>query len=73
MHHCSAFYPIGIENDMSSISNVLARINNSLEQQNIDGNSCVQRIICSHVHDAQTNLKHDEAGTVDQVIYAVAK
>lgn len=58
---------------MSSINNVLARIDNSLEQQNIDSSSCVQRIICSYVHDAQKNLQNGEAGTIDQLVYAVSK
>lgn len=64
---------LGIENEMSSLNNVLARIDNSLEQQNIDSSSCVQRIICSYVHDAQKNLQNGEAGTMDQLVYAVTK
>lgn len=58
---------------MSSINNVLARIDNSLEQQSIDSSTCVQRIVCSYVHDAQKNLQNGEAGTVDQLIYATTK
>lgn len=58
---------------MSSINSVLARIDNSLEQQNIDSSSCMQRIICSYVYDARKNLQNGEAGSIDQIVYAVTK
>lgn len=58
---------------MSSVTEVLARIDNSLEQNNIDSSSCMQRIICSYVNDAQKNMKTGEASTVDQFVYTLAK
>lgn len=73
-HHLFYNFPFkGLENEMSSINNVLARIDNTLEQQNIDSSSCVQRIVCSYVHDAQKNLQNGEAGTIDQLIYTMTK
>ncbi|XP_017779639.1 PREDICTED: uncharacterized protein LOC108564947 [Nicrophorus vespilloides] len=61
-----------LENDMSSITDILARVDNSLEQHNIDSSSCMQRIICSYVHEAQNNMQKGEANTVDQLVYAIS-
>ncbi|XP_044264731.1 uncharacterized protein LOC123011391 [Tribolium madens] len=61
-----------LENDMSAITDVLARIDNSLEQHNIDSSTCMQRVICTYVNEAQRNMMTGEANTLDQFIYAVA-
>jgi hypothetical protein len=66
-------YCLGLENDMSSITETLARIDNSLEQHNIDSSSCMQRVICSYVNEAQKNMQTGEANTLDQFIYALSK
>lgn len=58
---------------MSAVTEVLARIDNSLEQNNIDSSSCMQRIICSYVNSAQKNMQTGEATTVDQFVYTIAK
>ncbi|VEN58188.1 unnamed protein product [Callosobruchus maculatus] len=57
-----------LEGDMSSVTNVLARIDNSLEQQNIDSSACMQRIICSYVQDAEKNKKSGEMGSIDELV-----
>lgn len=61
---------LGLENDMT---NVLARIDNSLEQHNIDSSTCMQRIICTYVNDAQKNIKNGEANTIDQFVMELSK
>lgn len=58
---------------MGSLTDVLARVDNTLEQHNIDSSSCMQRVICSYVHDAQKNIKMGEANSVDEFIYALTK
>nr|CAH7714600.1 unnamed protein product [Callosobruchus chinensis] len=58
----------GLEGDMSSVTNVLARIDNSLEQQNIDSSTCMQRVICSYVQDAEKNKKSGEMGSIDELV-----
>lgn len=55
------------------MTNVLARIDDSLEQQNIDSNACMQRIICSYVNEAQKNMQSGEGTTVDQFVYSITK
>lgn len=73
VYFLSIIINLGLENDVSSVTDILARIDNSLEQNNIDSSSCVQRIICSYVNDAQKNMQTGEAGTVDQFVYTIAK
>lgn len=58
---------------MSSVTDILARIDNSLEQQNIDSSTCMQRIVCSYVHDARRNINNGEANAVDEFIFGLTK
>lgn len=58
---------------MSAITDVLARIDNSLEQHNIDSSICMQRVICTYVNEAQRNMQTGEANSLDQFIYAITK
>ncbi|KAJ8935446.1 hypothetical protein NQ314_012866, partial [Rhamnusium bicolor] len=60
-----------LENEMSSVTEILSRIDNSLEQNNIDSSSCIQRIICSYVNDAQTNIKNGEASSMDEFVFGL--
>ncbi|XP_023310503.1 uncharacterized protein LOC108907633 [Anoplophora glabripennis] len=60
-----------LENEMSSVTDILARIDNSLEQQSIDSSTCIQRIICSYVHDARKNINNGEANGVDEFIFGL--
>ncbi|XP_050510948.1 uncharacterized protein LOC126887450 [Diabrotica virgifera virgifera] len=61
-----------LETEMSSVTDVLARIDNSLEQHNIDSSSCIQRTICSYVNSAQKNIKNGEATGVDEFITSLS-
>ncbi|KAK4884480.1 hypothetical protein RN001_000751 [Aquatica leii] len=56
----------------SVITDILARVDNSLEQHNIDSSSCMQRIICSYVNEAQKNINNGEQNTVDEMVYAIS-
>ncbi|RZC31918.1 zinc finger protein-like 1, partial [Asbolus verrucosus] len=60
-----------LEDDMSSVTEMLARIDNSLEQHNIDSSSCMQRIICTYVNEAQRHMQTGEANTIDQFIFSL--
>lgn len=58
---------------MSSVTELLSNIDSSLEKRNIDSSSCVQRIICSYVNEAERNMQKGDANTIDQVIYSVTQ
>lgn len=64
---------LGLENDMSSITELLSNVDKSLEKLNIDSSSCVQRIICSYVNDAQKNLKNGEASTIEEMVSSITR
>ncbi|KAF5280858.1 hypothetical protein FQR65_LT03007 [Abscondita terminalis] len=74
----SVFHSIGpgyrsLDNtNSSSITDILTRIDNSLEQHNIDSSSCMQRMICSYVNEAQKNIKNGEQNTVDEMVYSIS-
>ncbi|KAG5865711.1 hypothetical protein JTB14_007174 [Gonioctena quinquepunctata] len=61
-----------LENDMSSVNDLLARIDNSLEQNNIDSNSCIQRMICSYLNEARINVNNGESSGLDEFVYALS-
>lgn len=67
------YVPLGLDDDSSIFTNALSKLDNALEEQHIDSTSCMQRVICSYVYEAQKNMKNSEATTVDQIIYSVAK
>ncbi|XP_036345933.1 uncharacterized protein LOC118755209, partial [Rhagoletis pomonella] len=52
------------DNDISSISNIVKRIDHILAQNNVDSTSCTQRAVCSYVRSTKYNIK---AGVSDQV------
>ncbi|KAJ8926011.1 hypothetical protein NQ315_009866 [Exocentrus adspersus] len=60
-----------LEDEMSSVSDVLARIDNSLEQHNIDSSTCIQRVICTYVNDAGKNINNGEATALDEFIVSL--
>ncbi|KAF2892935.1 hypothetical protein ILUMI_13229 [Ignelater luminosus] len=73
----SVFHMVGpgyrsLDSNTSAVTEILSRIDNTLEQHNIDSSSCMQRVICSYVHEAQKNLENGEGSTVDQVISALS-
>ncbi|CAH0551739.1 unnamed protein product [Brassicogethes aeneus] len=61
----------GLENEMTSLSDIMAKVDNALEQHNIDSSSCMQRIVCSYVNEAQKNIKTGESNTMDEFIYGL--
>ncbi|XP_074042074.1 DM4/DM12 domain-containing protein Desiccate [Leptinotarsa decemlineata] len=61
-----------LENEMSSVNELLARIDNSLQQNNIDSNSCIQRMICTYLNQAKTNINNGESNTLDEFAYAIS-
>lgn len=58
---------------MSSVTNLLSRIDNSLASNDIDSTSCTQRIICNTVTDAIKNQKAGEATSVDEFVLSFTK
>ncbi|XP_030763425.1 uncharacterized protein LOC115887988 isoform X1 [Sitophilus oryzae] len=61
-------YARGLDTDMSSVTNILSKIDDSLAANNIDSSSCAQRIVCSFVHDAVKNQKAGETTSADEFI-----
>ncbi|KAF5297078.1 hypothetical protein FQA39_LY02658 [Lamprigera yunnana] len=59
-------------NNASAVSDILSKIDNALEEHHIDSSSCMQRIICSYVNEAQKNINNGEQNTIDQMIYGVS-
>ncbi|KAK9703150.1 DM4/DM12 family [Popillia japonica] len=71
-HLFSSNYGYRSLDDSSTVTDVLSKLDNALEEQHIDSTSCMQRIICSYVHEAQKNVKNSEASTTDQIIYSLS-
>nr|XP_022910947.1 uncharacterized protein LOC111421983 [Onthophagus taurus] len=61
-----------LDDQNSILTDIMARLDNSLEQNHIDGNSCMQRVICSYVHEAQKKIKDGGASTIDEIIFSVS-
>lgn len=59
--------------EMSPITELLSKVDNSLEKHNIDSSSCMQRVICSYVRDAQKNMNNGEASTTDQIVNTITR
>lgn len=73
----SIFHMVGptyrsLDSNTSAITDLLSRIDNSLEQHNIDSSSCMQRIVCSYVNEAQKNKENGEATTMDELVYTLS-
>ncbi|XP_066146934.1 uncharacterized protein [Euwallacea fornicatus] len=66
-------YARGLEEEMSTVTNLLSRIDNSLAANDIDSTSCTQRIICNVVNDAVKNTKAGEASSVDEFVLTFTK
>ncbi|KAJ8949224.1 hypothetical protein NQ318_022736, partial [Aromia moschata] len=60
-----------LEDEMSSVTEILSRIDNSLQQHNIDSSSCVQRIICTYINGAKNNLNNGEATGWDEMAFSL--
>ncbi|KAL1514068.1 hypothetical protein ABEB36_003391 [Hypothenemus hampei] len=66
-------YARSLEEEMSSVTNLLSRIDTTLAANNIDSTSCTQRIICNIVNDAIKNQKSGEATSVDDFVLSFTR
>ncbi|CAG9766035.1 unnamed protein product [Ceutorhynchus assimilis] len=66
-------YRRSLEDEMSTITNLLSKIDNSLEANNIDSTSCTQRMICNIVNDAMKNEKAGESTAFDEFVASFTK
>ncbi|KAB0792767.1 hypothetical protein PPYR_14726 [Photinus pyralis] len=71
-HMLAPGYRNSSSSNSSAISDILARIDNSLEEHHIDSSSCMQRIICSYVNEAQKNVQNGEQSTVDELLLNIS-
>lgn len=66
---------LGLDNDgMSSIvTDLLSNVDRSLEKLNIDSSSCVQRIVCNYVNEAEKNTKQGKATTIEETVNSITR
>lgn len=57
----------------SSLTELLSKVDKSLETFNIDGGSCVQRLVCSYVDEAAKKTKEGKGNTVDEMVQTIVK
>lgn len=58
---------------MSTVTNLLSKIDNSLAVNSIDSTACTQRIVCNTVRDAVKNAKTGEATSVDEFVLSFTR
>lgn len=64
---------LGVENELESVTDILSRFDKTLEEHNIDSSSCMQRVICTYVQDAQKNIMSGQPNTLDEFIQTVTR
>lgn len=75
LHICfnQSFKIAGVENELESITDMLSRFDKTLEEHQIDSSSCMQRVICTYVQDAQKNIVNGQSSTMDEFIQTVTR
>ncbi|XP_054733033.1 uncharacterized protein LOC129240966 isoform X1 [Anastrepha obliqua] len=61
------------DNDLSSLSTMMSKIDDILGQNNIDSTSCMQRAVCSYVRSTEHNMKTGVADQMDQFIHMLSE
>ncbi|CAD6994766.1 uncharacterized protein LOC101457849 [Ceratitis capitata] len=61
------------ENDLSSISNFMSKIDDILGQNNIDSTSCMQRAVCSYVRSTEYNMRTGASDRMDEYIHMLSE
>lgn len=62
-----------MENELESFSDMLSRFDRTLEEHHIDSGSCMQRVICTYVQDAQKNVVGGQPSTIDEFIQTLTR
>uniref|UniRef100_A0A1A9WV82 Protein anoxia up-regulated n=1 Tax=Glossina brevipalpis TaxID=37001 RepID=A0A1A9WV82_9MUSC len=61
------------DNDLSSLSNLMTKIDDILGQNNIDSTTCMQRAICTYVRSTEYNMKTGASDQLDEFIHMLSK
>ncbi|KAM7363424.1 DM4/DM12 domain-containing protein Desiccate, partial [Cochliomyia hominivorax] len=61
------------ENDLSSLTNFMNKLDDILGQNNIDSTSCMQRALCSYVRSTEYNMKMGSSDQMDEFIHMMSE
>ncbi|XP_037943187.1 uncharacterized protein LOC119676036 [Teleopsis dalmanni] len=61
------------DNDLSSVGNMINKIDDILGQNNIDSTSCMQRAVCSYVRTTEQNMKTGVSDQMDEFIHMLSE
>uniref|UniRef100_A0A1A9ZF73 Uncharacterized protein n=1 Tax=Glossina pallidipes TaxID=7398 RepID=A0A1A9ZF73_GLOPL len=60
------------DNDLSSLSSLMTKIDDILGQNNIDSTTCMQRAICTYVRSTEYNMKTGASDQLDEFIHMLS-
>lgn len=58
---------------LSTLGNIINKIDDILVQNNIDSTSCVQRVVCSYVRSSENNLQLGVSDQMDDLIHLLTE
>lgn len=61
------------DNDLSSVTNFMNKLDDILGQNNIDSTSCMQRAVCSYVRSTEYNMKMGASDQMDEFIHMMSE
>lgn len=59
---------VDVEAEMSSFTNLLTKLDEVLEKNNVDSSSCAQRITCSFVQSSLNNMSGGNGTDIDKFV-----
>ena len=62
----------GADNDVTGVTEMLAKLDDFLGQNNIDSAACMQRTVCSYVRSSDYHMQVGTADQIDQVIHTLS-
>lgn len=63
----------GLETDVSQISDMLNKLDETLSKYNIDSSACMQRLACSYVQLANENMITGNATDFDALLSSLSR
>ncbi|EDW33840.1 GL21914 [Drosophila persimilis] len=61
------------DNDLTSLSTMISKIDDVLSQNNIDSTSCMQRTVCGYVRSTEYNMKGGTSDQMDEFIHMLSE
>uniref|UniRef100_A0A1B0CDQ5 Uncharacterized protein n=2 Tax=Lutzomyia longipalpis TaxID=7200 RepID=A0A1B0CDQ5_LUTLO len=62
-----------VDGEQAGLSEMLAKLDTYLGQNNIDSASCMQRAVCSYVKSSEANMRSGAADQMDQIIHEISR